>query len=201
MQTHKDLTAKHIILLTLILSIYYTASGQEKLDAKFSAYDGDVTEYLRDGFFKEFREIFNPDGDFVYSLTLDILIDEDGNVGNVGLIEKSTNDKFDSYLLRKISETSCMWEIKGNNTQSSTYHIIVPYRLKIFPQYSKIDVEEREIKSDKYKRQHENLTIDDLAGYDKSSTIILNEVLHAVSEIWTSSHAESIRETYPRPLR
>jgi len=145
-----------------------------------------LTEYLREGFFKEFREFFNPDGDFVYSLTLDILIDEDGNVGNVGLIEKSTNDKFDSYLLRKIRDTSGMWEIKGNKTQSSTYHIIVPYRLKILPKYSKIDIEERESKSDTYKRQHDNLKIDDLAGYDKSSTIILNEVLHAVSEIWTS---------------
>ncbi len=152
-------------------------------------------------FFKEFREIFDPEGDFVYSLTLDIQIDADGNVENVSLIEKSTNNKFDSYLVKKISDTSGMWEITGTNIHSNTYHIVVPYRMKIFPKYSKIDTEKREIKSDKYGRQHENLKIDDLAGYDKSSTIILNEVLHAVSEIWTSSHAESIKETYPRPIK
>lgn len=180
----KKMTRK-IISLTILILTFNFINAQETINARFTHYEGDVAEYLRKGFKEEYRKFFDPNGDFLYSVTLDLLVDETGKVKNVSFIENSSNERFDVYLKRKMMNTSGMWEIsKIGNNSNELFHVILPFRLKILPKFTNVDESEINNRSKASKETHSNLSLEifDRQKYQRSTSIVLDEVFIGVFE-------------------
>lgn len=195
------LTKKITPLFMLVLTFSF-ANAQETVNAQFTHYGGDISEYLRDGFREEFRKFFDPNGDFVYSVTLDLLVDENGNVEDIDIIENSSNEKFDFYLKRKMMNTSGIWKITTSEDNSNKQlHLIIPFRLHVIPTYTNVNEIEIGNRSKALGGINNNLSLETLGlkKLKKNNTFILNEVFIGFFETHTNENKEDyFREMGPK---
>ena len=185
-----------IIVILLSLLIQTPVFGQEEFKITFQP--GDMGIYLMDNdrrsFQKEYGKYFSEEGPFIYSATLNLTLDGDGNVKKVDLVEPSPNQNFNQYLAKEMRATSGMWTINGKSDSKIAYQVIIPFRFSIFPRYTTIDKKRQKMLSDGFQEYHNGLTYGTIDNCEQDTCTILDEVFLRFTESYSEATLKKSKE-------